>query len=170
MKMNDPRRGITVQATVVAGGTVSNVVPRQARAEVDIRYARLADAPKIDRKLHSLRPILKGARMEVRGGVNRPPLERTPAVQRTFSPRAIADARNRDSRWAKLPRAAARTEISQPRSACRRSMASARWAMARTARTNIYDSRAAGARRTARGTSRLRYKCISELLCGLANA
>ena len=32
MKMNDPRRGITVQATVVAGGTVSNVVPAQARA------------------------------------------------------------------------------------------------------------------------------------------
>ena len=49
MKMNDPRRGITVQATVIAGGTVSNVVPAQARAEVDIRYARASDAPAIDR-------------------------------------------------------------------------------------------------------------------------
>jgi len=84
MKMNDPRRGITLQATVIAGGTVSNVVPAHARAEVDIRYARLADAPKLDRKLHSLRPILKGAQIEVRGGINRPPLERTAAVQELF--------------------------------------------------------------------------------------
>ena len=37
MKMNDPRRGITVQATVIGGGTVSNVVPDRARAEVDVR-------------------------------------------------------------------------------------------------------------------------------------
>lgn len=84
MKMNDARRGITVQATVVAGGTVSNVVPEHARAEVDIRYTRLADAPAIDSKLHSLKPILKGARIEVRGGVNRPPLERTAEGTRLF--------------------------------------------------------------------------------------
>jgi glutamate carboxypeptidase len=80
-RMNDPRRGITVQATVVEGGTVSNVIPDRARAEVDIRYARLADAPRIDRMLRALRPILKGARVEVRGGINRPPLERTAAVR-----------------------------------------------------------------------------------------
>lgn len=79
-KMNDPRRGTTVQATVVEGGTVSNVIPDRARAEVDIRYTRLADAPSINRKLHRLRPILKGAQIEVRGGINRPPLERTAAV------------------------------------------------------------------------------------------
>lgn len=84
MKMNDGRRGVTVQATVVSGGTVSNVVPEQARAEIDIRLARLGDARGIERKLHALRPILKGARLEVRGGVNRPPLERTPAVAALF--------------------------------------------------------------------------------------
>ena len=33
MKMNDPRRGITVQATVVAWRDVSNVVPAHARAK-----------------------------------------------------------------------------------------------------------------------------------------
>jgi glutamate carboxypeptidase len=84
MKINDPRRGITVQATVISGGTVSNVVPDHARAEVDIRTARLADARVLDRKLHRLRPILKGAKLEVRGGVNRPPLERTPGVAALF--------------------------------------------------------------------------------------
>jgi glutamate carboxypeptidase len=84
MKMNDPRRGITVQATVISGGTVSNVVPDHARAEVDLRFTRVADAPLLNRKLHSLRPILKDAKLEVRGGVNRPPLERTPAVSALF--------------------------------------------------------------------------------------
>jgi glutamate carboxypeptidase len=84
MKMNDTRRGITVQATVAAGGTASNVVPEHARAEVDVRYTRLADAKGLDRKLHGLKPILKGARVEVRGGVNRPPLERTAGVGRLF--------------------------------------------------------------------------------------
>jgi glutamate carboxypeptidase len=83
-KINDPRRGITVQATVVAGGTVSNVVPADARAEVDIRYTRVSDARSIERAIHSLRPVLKGARVEVRGGVNRPPLERTFDVSALF--------------------------------------------------------------------------------------
>lgn len=85
MKMNDLRRGITVQATVIDGGTVSNVVPDRARAEVDIRYARLADSSPLNRKLHALRPILRGARVEVCGGINRPPLERTAAVAKLFA-------------------------------------------------------------------------------------
>lgn len=80
MKLNNPGSGVTVQATVVAGGTVSNVVPDQARAEVDIRVARQSDARVIERELRALRPILKGAHLEVRGGVNRPPLERTQEV------------------------------------------------------------------------------------------
>jgi len=83
-KMNNPRRGITVQATVVDGGTVSNVVPAHARTEMDIRYSHLADAPGLDKKLRGLGPILKGARIEVRGGINRPPLERTAGVIKLF--------------------------------------------------------------------------------------
>ncbi len=85
MRTNDPARGITVQTTVITGGTVSNVVPDSARAEVDIRISRMADAAGIERKIHALRPILKGAKVEVRGGINRPPLERTAAVQKLFA-------------------------------------------------------------------------------------
>ncbi len=82
--MSDARRGISLQANVIEGGTTSNVVPAHARAEVDIRYTHLADAPKLNRKLRGLRPILPGARVEVRGGINRPPLERTPGVVALF--------------------------------------------------------------------------------------
>jgi len=84
MKMNEPRRGITVQATVITGGTASNVVPAHAQAKVDIRYAHAKDAKRINRMLRSLRPILKGAHVEVHGGVNRPPLERTTGVLKLF--------------------------------------------------------------------------------------
>ena len=84
MKMNDVAHGLTVQATVVGGGTVSNVVPEEAHADVDIRITRSADGPAIERKLRALRPKLKGARLEVRGGVNRPPLERTEAIGALF--------------------------------------------------------------------------------------
>jgi glutamate carboxypeptidase len=84
MKMNDRARGITVQATVVEGGTASNVVPERARAAVDIRFARVADAGWIERGLRGLRPILRGARVEVRVGGMRPPLERSAGVRELF--------------------------------------------------------------------------------------
>ena len=84
MKMNDPRRGITVQANVISGGTATNVVPEFARAQVDVRFARARDARELERRLLGLRPITKGARIEVRGGLNRPPLERTAGVVQLF--------------------------------------------------------------------------------------
>src|SRR5580704_17716749 len=38
MKVSNRSRGISVQTTVVSGGTVSNVIPEHAHAEVDIRF------------------------------------------------------------------------------------------------------------------------------------
>ncbi len=84
MKWNDRARGIPVQGTVVEGGTATNVVPERARAAVDIRFARVADAGRIERGLRGLRPILRGARVEVRVGGMRPPLERSAGVRELF--------------------------------------------------------------------------------------
>lgn len=84
MQLNNPARGITVQATVISGGTASNVVPAEARAQIDIRFEKLADAKKLDAAIRGLRPILKGAKVEVRGGINRPSLERTEKVAKLF--------------------------------------------------------------------------------------
>jgi glutamate carboxypeptidase len=84
MKINNRWRGITVQATVVEGGTAANVVPERARAAVDIRFSRLADAGRIKRELRGLRPTLRGARVEVRLGTLRPPLERSAGVRALF--------------------------------------------------------------------------------------
>ena len=70
-------RGITVNAGVIGGGTRSNVVAAQAWAEIDVRIARAVDGAKIDRRFRSLRAVDRKCRVEVSGGLNRPPMERT---------------------------------------------------------------------------------------------
>ncbi len=75
-RFNDPRRGIGVNADVVEGGTRSNVIAASARALIDVRVTRAADMRRLEAKFRRLRPILPGARLEVRGGFSRPPLER----------------------------------------------------------------------------------------------
>jgi glutamate carboxypeptidase len=75
MRLNNPRRGITVNPTIAQGGTRSNVIPAGARLTIDLRAETVADMRRIERKLKSLRPILPGARVAVKGGFSRPPLE-----------------------------------------------------------------------------------------------
>jgi glutamate carboxypeptidase len=76
MRLNDRRRGITVNPTIAQGGTRSNVIPAEARLTLDLRAETLADMRRIERRLKALGPILPGARVSVRGGFSRPPLER----------------------------------------------------------------------------------------------
>jgi len=73
---SDPRRGVTVNADVIEGGTRVNVIAERAKAILDLRALRLADMRRVERQLHALRPMLSGARLEIHGGFNRPPLER----------------------------------------------------------------------------------------------
>ena len=80
----DPRRGITVNAGVISGGTRSNVVAAEARAEIDIRVLRLRDAPVLEKKFRALKPFDRRSTLAVEGGLNRPPMERSPAVVRLF--------------------------------------------------------------------------------------
>ncbi len=80
----DLSRGITVNPGVVHGGTRSNVVAEEAWAEVDIRIARMADTAELEQKFAGLRPVNPQCRVEVIGGLNRPPMERTPGTARLF--------------------------------------------------------------------------------------
>jgi glutamate carboxypeptidase len=80
----DLRRGITVNPGLISGGTRVNVVAAEARAAVDMRIPRLRDAAALDRKFHALRPVDKRCTVEVSGGLNRPPLERSAGVVRLF--------------------------------------------------------------------------------------
>jgi glutamate carboxypeptidase len=82
--LNDLKQGITVNVGVISGGTLSNVVASEARAEVDVRFRTMAQGEDISRRIESMQPVQTGAQIEIRGGINRPPLERTPAVVALF--------------------------------------------------------------------------------------
>ena len=73
---NDFGRGVTVNAGIIEGGTRINVIPERARAVIDLRALHVQDMRNLERRLHSLRPMVRGARLEIRGGFDRPPLER----------------------------------------------------------------------------------------------
>jgi glutamate carboxypeptidase len=75
-KWNDLRRGISVNADIIEGGTRTNVIAERARAVIDLRAMRIADMRRLEQRLRSLRPGVRGARLEVRGGFNRAPMER----------------------------------------------------------------------------------------------
>ncbi len=75
-KWNNARRGVSINADVIEGGTRANVIAERARSILDLRALRPSDMRRIERRLHSLRPIHKGAKLKVTGGFDRPPLER----------------------------------------------------------------------------------------------
>jgi glutamate carboxypeptidase len=80
----DLHRGLTVSVGVIGGGSRSNVIPDHAWAEVDVRIARKADGPRIERKFASLKPVDKRCTLSVTGGINRPPMERTRSTVRLY--------------------------------------------------------------------------------------
>jgi glutamate carboxypeptidase len=79
-KLIDLKRGLTLNVGTVQGGTRVNVIPAEATAVLDVRVARKQDAAGIDRKLRSLKPFNRKCKLEISGGMNRPPMERTPSV------------------------------------------------------------------------------------------
>src|SRR5580658_1359738 len=87
---NDLRRGVSVNADIIEGGTRVNVIAEHARAVLDLRALRLSDMRRLESKLRALRPILPGAKLEVRGGFNRAPLERKCSAALFAKARALA--------------------------------------------------------------------------------
>ena len=77
-------RGITVSPGVIQGGTRSNVVPAACHVEIDVRAPRAADARYLERQFAALKPFDKRCKIEVTGGLNRPPMERSAGVRKLF--------------------------------------------------------------------------------------
>jgi glutamate carboxypeptidase len=75
-KWNSLHRGITINADVIEGGSRTNVIADRAKATLDLRAWRTADMRALESRLHSLKPIHRGAKLEITGGFDRPPLER----------------------------------------------------------------------------------------------
>jgi len=89
----DRKRGLTLNVGTIQGGTRVNVVPAEARAAIDVRIARLKDATGIDRKLRGLKPVNRKCKLEISGGINRPPMERTKSIAELYK-QAVAIAKD----------------------------------------------------------------------------
>ena len=89
--LQDLDRGTSVNVTQIRGGARTNVIPDEARAIVDVRAATSAGMDEVSSRLASLQPLDPRTSLDVRGGFDRPPLERTAAVERLYiKARAIA--------------------------------------------------------------------------------
>ena len=82
--LNDFERGVTVSVGTFNGGTATNVIPAEATARVDLRFWNLEDGERITAAIRQLKPVLAEAQIEVTGGINRPPMERSPANAALF--------------------------------------------------------------------------------------
>ncbi|WP_199512489.1 M20 family metallopeptidase [Nucisporomicrobium flavum] len=87
----DPGRGTTVVPTALAAGTTMNTVPAEGETAVDVRVADRDEQQRVDRAMRALVPVLPGARLQLDGGPNRPPLEATASA--ALYERAVAVAR-----------------------------------------------------------------------------
>lgn len=82
--LRDPERGVSVNVGIIAGGTRGNVVAEDARAVIDVRVPTMEEARRIEEAVRGLRPLNPAVRIEIEGGIGRPPLERTAGVARLY--------------------------------------------------------------------------------------
>src|SRR5215207_671372 len=80
----EPELGTTLNVGTVSGGTHANVVPAEARAEIDVRFSSTAEARRVEEAIRGLESYDEHARLKISGGINRPPMERTGAVAALF--------------------------------------------------------------------------------------
>lgn len=79
-KLNHLRQGLSVNPGVIQGGTRTNVIAAEASVGIDVRIKSAQQASGIDRKLRSLKPFDRRCKLEMTGGINRLPMERTHGV------------------------------------------------------------------------------------------
>ncbi len=89
-KWNGNRRGVTINANIVEGGSRTNVIADRAKATLDLRAWTVPDMMKLENRLHRLEPIDRRAKLELHGGFDRPPWERKMSSGLFESARALA--------------------------------------------------------------------------------
>jgi len=161
-QLTDYGRGVTVNVGQLTGGTSKNTVPERAECMLDLRYETVADAERLVAALRTAADLaaaaIPGVRLEVSGGANRLPLERTPAsaalrrLRARLGPRPRRGSAPRRRLRRQHRRAARRPRDRRPRSTRRRVPHEHRVRRARHVRAEGRGARAvlARARRLAR--------------------
>jgi glutamate carboxypeptidase len=83
-KLTDYSKGTTLNVGVINGGTVSNVVPEDAFAEVDVRVMQPGEWERIEAEMTNLKPVLEGTSLNITGELNRPPMPYNEANKGAF--------------------------------------------------------------------------------------
>ena len=97
LALDEPGRGLTVNVGTIRGGSRANVVAETASAEIDVRVPTLADADRVVAAITHLVPCDARVRLDITGGINRPPMERTPQVAALYErARRLAAALGRE--------------------------------------------------------------------------
>ena len=73
--VGDVGRGTIVSPTVARAGTVTNVIPDHAELQIDVRAWSLAELERVHDSMTALRPYDRDVRIDIDGGINRPPME-----------------------------------------------------------------------------------------------
>ena len=78
--LTDLPGGTTTNVAPIWGGTRPNVVPPEAGCEIDCRVTSIPEGERIERLIHAMAGEADGIRIEVEGGMNRPPMVETPEI------------------------------------------------------------------------------------------
>lgn len=79
-KIAQPDEATTVNVTTIRGGTTTNVIPEYAECAIDVRFGKMGEAERVDAAFKTLTSFDDKVSLELSGGINRPPMERTNAV------------------------------------------------------------------------------------------
>ena len=74
-ELENPEHGTSVVPTVLHSGNTTNTVPDHAILDIDIRSFSLAELERVDSAIRGIKAENSKARIEVTGGINRPPLQ-----------------------------------------------------------------------------------------------
>ena len=82
--LDDDSKGTTINVTTARGGTTRNVIAERAELGIDLRVLQAAEADRIDESLRSYRSRDARVKVNVEGGLNRPPMELNDANRELF--------------------------------------------------------------------------------------
>lgn len=78
--LNNLAVGTTVNICTIDGGTTTNVIPENAQCSIDVRFSSIGEAERVENALKNLQRFDERVSLNLSGGLNRPPLERTESV------------------------------------------------------------------------------------------
>jgi glutamate carboxypeptidase len=82
--LTDYTRGVTTTVGTITGGTAANVIPQHCRFAADLRVATVTDGAHFAAAILGLQAHDPDVRLTITGGMNRPPMAKTPDIQKLY--------------------------------------------------------------------------------------